>query len=162
MKSFTELTSVPHEVTKKAIRWLSRQHEEVFVEIFKKQKHHFYRLKSKDTGNDLLRLSSVAFIISVVEAYRDYLQYTTKNRTADLSHMKQSSRIRAKVLKKQCSSPKLEKLLLRKNLLLQLIESEGLSFREVSKYLNRYHRFKVSQTLVGKAYKLLKKGENNV
>ena len=161
MRPITELTQVAHVKAKKAMRWAVLQNEEVLVEVFKSQKHHFYRFKSRDIDDDLLRLSVAAFIVSAVEIHESYLQRSSKNRTGDLRQTKQSSRVRAKVLKKQKTSLKLEKLLLKKSLLLQLIESEGLSYRKVSEYLKRYHHFKVSHTLIREVYKKIK-GNSNV
>jgi hypothetical protein len=155
MLSLLDLTRQPSAKIKKAIKWSAHQNEEILLELFKFQKKTFFKLKFTAPDVDLIVLSAAAYVIAVVDIHEQYLDHSSKNRTGDLTKTRSSSRLRAKALKKKKSSPKFEKLLLKKNLLLQLIETEGLSYRETSKYLMRYHNIDISHTLVGKAYNIL-------
>ena len=147
----------------KSLRWFSRQNNALKLEIFKSQKQYFYKLKNIiEHEVDLTLLTAAAFEIACFEIYQLTLAQNKKNKILTLKGVKPITKLRAKQVKQPNLAAKWEKLLNLKNVVTQLIEQESFSYRQVSTYLLRVHKFKVSHTLISKFYKNTTKGDENV
>jgi len=149
-----------HEV-KSAFKWVSRQNEELVIEIFKSTKSYFYKQKNLHPNTDVSILSAAAFLQAVTETKKICSIKRKKEKDLKLHSIKSPIPIRVKHLKRRERSVKYERLLNLKSVILKLIETEGSSYRQVSAYLKRYHHFDVSHTMIGQVYKKLK-GIDNV
>lgn len=153
-------TAVSHKDRQKSLRWLAHQNDLIVLEIFKLKKNHFHRLKNAKTSQDLVLLDVIAFYSAIKELVQQSSLINRKNRSGNFGFMRKISQTRAKQLRKPRLSKKREKLLNMQRIVLNLIENEGYSLRNVSNYLLRYHRLSVSHTEIGKFYHSLKGAEN--
>jgi hypothetical protein len=151
-------TKISESDRKRLCRWFCQQNLEVTFEVFKTQKKHFFRLKEqhRPEQEDLNILSAAAFFLSVKEVYETIHGQNRKNHNFDLSQVSSATKLRAKQIKTKKRGDKYEKLLNLKNVVMSLIDDQGLSYRQASQYLSKYHRFSVSHTLIGEFYKNLK------
>lgn len=153
------MTKISIDDRQKSLRWLSRQNDLVIYDVFKLQKSHFHRLKSQNIDDDLLLLSAASLFLALKEVISMSNPVKRKNRSADFGFLRQISKNRAKQFRKPRQKIKFEKLLNLQSVVITLIEAEKYSYRNVSKYLEKYHKFEVSHTTIGDFYVELKGGE---
>jgi hypothetical protein len=144
----------------RSLRWLSRQNDLLILEIFKAQKNHFHRIKSEFSEQDLVVVTIASLFISIKEVIETTTATNRKNRSSSFSFLKKVGQIRAKQHQKPRQKIKQQKLLNLQSVITGLIENEKYSFRDISSYLLKYHRFEVSHTSVRKFYVSLKKEKN--
>ncbi|TDA63241.1 hypothetical protein E0765_08540 [Sulfuricurvum sp. IAE1] len=158
--SINTKTVISYKDRQKSIRWLAHQNDQIILDVFKLKKNHFYRLKNVETSQDIVLLDVIAFYLAIKEIVQQSVSINRKNRSKNFGFMRKISQTRAKQLRKPRLSKKREKLLNMQGIILNLIENEGYSLRNVSNYLLTYHRFSVSHTEIGKFYHSLKGAEN--
>lgn len=144
----------------KSLGWLSRQNDFVIYDIFKLQKNHFHRLKSQNTDDDLILLAICALFLALKESILSSQIPKRKHRSGDFSFLRQVTTNRAKRFRKSRKKIKYEKLLNLQSVILSLVNDNGYSYREVSKYLMRYHKFDVSHTMIRNFYRSIKEVDN--
>lgn len=132
------LTKMPESVQNQQIRFFSRVDVETKLNILKEQRKQFHVLKSfhEDVDKSLLTLSSLIIAISL-EA--------SKLEKVNLNVIKLKS-------KKIRDNVKRQKLLIYWSLVRELKKGENLSFREISKYLKKYHRLEISYSTIQKVW----------
>lgn len=140
----------------KSLRWLSRQNDLVIYDLFKLQKNHFHRLKSQNTDYDLILLSIASLFLALKESILSSQVPNRKNKNSDFSFLRQVSKNRAKQFRKPRKKLKQERLLNLQSVILGLVNNDGYSYREVSEYLLKYHKFEVSHTMIGDFYRSMK------
>jgi len=145
----------------KSLKWLSKQNDLVVYEIFKIQKKHFHRFKSGYQNENPILMAQVSFFQALREYISDSEDLNRKNRSNNFSYIKKVSKNRAKQFRKSRLNPKHEKLLNLQNVVLNLRDNEGYSSRQVSAYLLKIHKFKISHTEILKFEKLIKKGKEH-
>jgi len=145
---------------KKSLRWLSRQNDLVIYDIFKLQKNHFHRLKSHNANDDLILLSIASLFLALREIITASSVVKRKNRGSDFGFLRQISKNRAKQFCKARKKEKYEKLMDFQSVVSSLREQERCSYREISEYLLKTHKFKVSHTTIGSFYKKLKESHH--
>lgn len=144
-------TGISHS-DRKSWHWLSRQNELLFMAVFQAKKSHFYRIKAQGTVQDLVMIDLIAFILAIKEIMDESSLPKRKNRSVDLSKLRKIGAIRAKQFRKVRSNTKREKLLNLHGVIMNLIEIEKYSYRDVAQYLKTYHRFSISHTAVRSFY----------
>lgn len=140
----------------KSLRWLSHQNELVIYDVFKLQKNHFHRLKSQKTDDDLILLAICSLFLALKEAISSAQIPNRKHKSGDFGFLRQVSKNRAKQFRKARKKAKHEKLFDLQSVVLNLIDNEKYSYREVSGYLLKYHKFGVSHTMIGDFYRSMK------
>lgn len=150
-KKITSYTKLSYEARTKSLRWLSRQNEALIHFAFQKQKEHFFALSRKDE-NDKSILYLAALYLAADELYNAQKRLNSKSKSLNLYDVKDTTSVQAKAFKKSHISRKYDKLLNIQNKIIMLIENEKFSFREVSEFIEKYHRFSVSHTLIHKFY----------
>lgn len=153
-------TAISHKDRQKSIRWLAKQNDQIIFDVFKLKKNHFHRFKNIEKEQDLIMLDILAFYMAVKELILQSTLTNRKNRSGNFGFMRKISQTRAKQMRKSRLSKKREKLLNMQGIILNLIENECYSLRNVSNYLLRYHRFSISHTEIGKFYHSLIGTEN--
>lgn len=149
LDQYTKLSSSQR---RKSLKWLSRQSEELLLVSFERQRDEYFKLSKIDEDNkSLLYLS--AFYISVYGLYSTLNGKQGKNRAMNIGEVKDVTSLQAKQFKRHLDSEKWDKLLNLKSKILKLKDDEGLSFRELSEFLLRYHRLEVSHTYVANFYR---------
>lgn len=143
---------------KRLCRWLARQNLEIMYEVFRMQKSHFHRLKDMHTDADLTSLSAASFMQALKMIHEGCVGMNRKNKSHDLMSTSKTTRLRAKQFANSSVRIKYEKLMNLRSVVMNLIEVHGYSYRQVSGYLEKYHRLSVSHTLIGKFYRELKEG----
>lgn len=161
MTNIYTLTGLSDEQLKQNCRWFCQQGQPLKVDIFKVQKREFYRQKGNYPDVDLSLISLSAFYLAIAQVKQQVSSFSSKNRDDDLSGVAQTTRLRAKQHKNHKQRPKYQKLLNLQSVLLTLIDKEAYSYRDVASYIQRYHHFEVSHTLVGKVYNIIKGGDND-
>jgi hypothetical protein len=156
--NITTTTKLSVSDRQKSLRWLSRQNDLILYEVFKAQKNHFFRLKADGTSEDMIILSICSLFLALKEVITalDGSQTGRKNKSNDFSFLKKVTNLKAKQHKKSRRSAKYEKLLNLQSVICMLIDNEGYSFRDVSDYLLKKHRFEVSHTTIRQFYNSLK------
>ncbi len=140
----------------KSLRWLSRQNDLVIYDVFKAQKNHFHRLRSQNTEDDLILLSIASLFLALKGSILSSQSPRQKHRSGDFGFLRQVSKSRAKQFRKPRRKAKYEKLMNLQSVVLTLIEQNNYSYREVARYLMKYHKFEVSHMSIGRFYKTLK------
>lgn len=150
------LTKTSTSDRQKSLRWLSRQNELVIYDVFKVQKNHFYRLKSQNTDDDLILLAICSLFLALKEVILSAQIPNRKHKSGDFGFLRQLSKNRAKQFRKPRKKEKNERLSDLQSVVLNLIDNEKYSYREVSGYLLKYHKFEVSHTMIGDFYRSIK------
>lgn len=128
------------------IRLFSKVDYEMKIKILKHQKSLFHKLKQQNKGrsNEELMLTSLVHAIKEMTLSLD-----------DISL--KSFTIRGKNIK---SEIKKEKLLSYWAIVKTLRERENMSFRQISKYFLKYHKFEVSYSTIQKTWNKIERKEN--
>lgn len=138
------------------MKWVVNQGEEIALMAFEKQKDYLFNLSKSNEENRSILYQS-ALYMAANNLYSLYNAQTSKNRDMDINAIKGVTKIQAKKFKKKSKSEKFDKLLNMKNKILILKNEENLSFREISKFLKRYHRLEVSHTYLATFYNIQEK-----
>lgn len=139
-----QLLKLTNEQQKQTLRVFSKMPLESRVKVFEWHKKMIYELKDKHREVDISILSYTSFILAVN-------QYITD--TTDID--KNTLALRATSIRKFA---KREKLLSKWALIKELRNVKGLSFRQIAKYLKKYHKLEVVHSTV---YDLWKELEYN-
>ncbi|MFA6188326.1 MAG: hypothetical protein WC680_03505 [Sulfuricurvum sp.] len=145
----------------KLLKWVARQNDLIILEIFKLKKNHFHRLKANENINDIVLLDAMSFFLAVKELIEQSKMINRKNRSGNFGFLRKVGQIRAKQLRKPRKNIKNEKLLNLQQIVVDLIEVEKYSYRDVSSFMIKVHRFSVSHVKIGTFYKTIKKGKKN-
>jgi len=148
-------TKMPMKRRKKVLKWLTNQNEEIILMAFERQKEFFFSLsKVNEENRSILYLS--ALYMAANNLYSLYHAQANKNRDMDIHAVQGVTHMQAQKLKKNMASYKYDKLLNLRNKILALKDEEYLSFRQISKFLKRYHRMEVSHSYIAKFYNEMK------
>lgn len=134
---------------------MAKQNEELLLLAFEKQKEYYFKLSHKNETNKSI-LYFAAFCIAVEEIYHSIASQKRKNKVLNLDDIKDTTKIQAKQFKQSRKSETYDKLLNLKSKIIALIEEENLSFRQVSLFLKKYHKFEVSHSYIATFYKKMK------
>lgn len=152
----TAYTKLSLEKRQKVLRWLARQNESILHFAFQKQKEHFFVLSKKDE-NDKSILYVAALYLAANELYNAQSGLNSKSKSNNIDDIANLTSLQAKAFKKTHISHKYDKLVNIQAKIIALIESENFSFREVARFLEKYHRLEVSHTLIHRFYQEMKK-----
>ncbi len=143
-KEIEKITKMHAEQHNQLLRFFLRVDLQTRLKIFKTQKEIFFKLKNlhKDIDNATLTYSSL--IISILRERKN------SNSNAKIFKAKKFRR-----------SSKKEKILEKWAIIKNLKSDEKLSFRQISAYLQKYHRFYVSYSLIYKIWTKLEEKKIN-
>lgn len=129
------ITKMNQETQNQMIRTFTKLDISVKVDIFKEQKVIFHKLKNIHfiTDNSILTYASFVLAIKLIISKTDQVNL-------------KAIKLRTKNAKKQ--NQKREKLLSYWSVIKTLKLEQNYSFREISDYLLKYHRFEVSYSLI--------------
>ena len=131
----------------KILRWLAKQNEEMILLAFEKQKTHLFKLnRIKEDNRSIIYLS--AMYLAIEELYLAGKLSLSKNKGGDLKDIQDITEIQAKGFKKNTEAPKIERLLNLKSKMIALRNEQNMSYRDISKFLKKYHRLDVSHSTV--------------
>lgn len=140
-------TGLSHEIRTKSLRWLARQPEPMILEAFIKQKEHYFTLSQRNEAN-----KSILYLSSLYKAAHDLYtrsnQAAKKNRHENIDDVEDVTSIHVLQHTKHIPSPKMERMLNLKNKILRLRYQEKMSYRDISDFLRKFHRFEVSHTTI--------------
>lgn len=148
-------TGLSHETRTKSLRWLTRQNEGVQLIAFEKQKDFLFGFSNIDEENRSV-LYLAAYIMAANSLYLILGQKKRKNKVTSLDKVSDIARLQATQFRHEQRAEKFEKLLNLQGKIVNLIEKEKLSYREVSRFLKTYHRFEVSHSYIATFYHELK------
>lgn len=152
LNKYTKLSPLTRE---QSIKWIVKQNEELILYAFERQKDYFFRIsKHEEENKSLIYLS--AFYLAADELYNLHHGKKGKNKVTNIDDIGDKTMMQIKHFKQEKPSVKYDRLLNLKRKILTLIEKENFSYREVSGFLKKYHRFDVSHTLIGKFYNDIK------
>ena len=129
------ITKMNQETQNQMIRTYTKLDISVKVDVFKEQKVIFHKLKNIHFITDNSILTYASFVLAVEVVIKNTNQVNLK-----------AIKLRTKNAKKQ--NQKREKLLSYWSVVKTLKLEQNYSFREISDYLLKYHRFEVSYSLV--------------
>jgi len=139
----------------KAFRWLARQNQALILEAFEKQKEYYFSLSKIDEPNkSILYLS--ALYLAAVELHQILIEQKRKNKVLDIQGVHDPTALQVKQFRQRASGEKWNRLVNLKGKIVLLVEQEGLSFREISRFLSTYHRLNVSHSYIATFYHALK------
>lgn len=129
------ITKMNQETQNQMIRTFTKLDISVKVDVFKEQKVIFHKIKNIhfNVDNSILTYASFVLAIKLI---------VSKTNEVNLKAIK----LRTKNTKKQ--NQKREKLLSYWSVIKTLKNEQNYSFREISDYLLKYHRFEVSYSLI--------------
>lgn len=135
LKNCEIITKMNQKTQNQMIRAFTKLDISVKVDIFKEQKVIFHKLKNIHfiTDNSILTYASFVLAIKLIISKTDQVNL-------------KAIKLRTKNAKKQ--NQKREKLLSYWSVVKTLKLEQNYSFREISDYLLKYHRFEVSYSLV--------------
>jgi len=142
------------------LRFFSRINIDMRVEIFEYHKKIFYRLKQVHKNKSHAVLSYCAFILSIQKFVNELEKMDLKDyENLSLEDIKKISQKKANLflIKKSRKKTKRDKLIGYWAIVKSLKNDEKFSFRQISEYLKKYHKFEVGHTLI---YTLWKEFEN--
>jgi hypothetical protein len=144
-------TGLSYETRTKSLRWLARQNEELQLVAFEKQKDFLFGLsRQQEENRSILYLAS--YIMAADALHRVLVRKDRKNKAIELHEIPDATRIQVKQFKQAQRAEKFEKLLNLRGKIVKLIEEEKLSYREVSRFLQTYHRLEVSHSYIATFY----------
>lgn len=129
------ITKMNQETQNQMIRTYTKLDISVKVDVFKEQKVIFHKLKNIHFITDNSILTYASFVLAIEVVIKNTNQVNLK-----------AIKLRTKNAKKQ--NQKREKLLSYWSVIKTLKLEQNYSFREISDYLLKYHRFEVSYSLV--------------
>jgi len=129
------ITKMNQETQNQMIRTFTKLDISVKVDIFKEQKVIFHKLKNIHFITDNSILTYASFVLAIEVVIKNTNQVNLK-----------AIKLRTKNAKKQ--NQKREKLLSYWSIIKTLKLEQNYSFREISDYLLKYHRFEVSYSLI--------------
>ena len=129
------ITKMNQETQNQMIRTYTKLDISVKVDVFKEQKVIFHKLKNIHFITDNSILTYASFVLAIEVVIKNTNQVNLK-----------AIKLRTKNAKKQ--NQKREKLLSYWSIIKTLKLEQNYSFREISDYLLKYHRFEVSYSLV--------------
>ena len=129
------ITKMNQETQNQMIRTYTKLDISVKVDVFKEQKVIFHKLKNIHFITDNSILTYASFVLAIEVVIKNTNQVNLK-----------AIKLRTKNAKKQ--NQKREKLLSYWSVVKTLKLEQNYSFREISDYLLKYHRFEVSYSLV--------------
>ena len=129
------ITKMNQETQNQMIRTFTKLDISVKVDVFKEQKVIFHKLKNIHFITDNSILTYASFVLAIEVVIKNTNQVNLK-----------AIKLRTKNAKKQ--NQKREKLLSYWSVIKTLKNEQNYSFREISDYLLKYHRFEVSYSLV--------------
>ena len=129
------ITKMNQETQNQMIRTFTKLDISVKVDVFKEQKVIFHKLKNINFIADNSILTYASFVLAIEVVIKNTNQVNLK-----------AIKLRTKNAKKQ--NQKREKLLSYWSVVKTLKLEQNYSFREISDYLLKYHRFEVSYSLV--------------
>jgi hypothetical protein len=142
------ITKINEESQKKNLRFFTKLTEEKQLEILERQRQIFRDLKRngkyKEVSNQLITLAS---LIQAIDECKKKMNDVKIN----------SIKYRAKKTK---TEQKKEKLLQYWSIVVQLKEDEDYSFRAISEYLYKYHRFEVSHSTINNCWNQIETEKN--
>lgn len=135
LKNCEIITKMNQETQNQMIRTYTKLDISVKVDVFKEQKVIFHKLKNIHfiTDNSILTYASFVLAIKLIISKTDQVNL-------------KAIKLRTKNAKKQ--NQKREKLLSYWSVVKTLKLEQNYSFREISDYLLKYHRFEVSYSLI--------------
>ena len=129
------ITKMNQETQNQMIRTYTKLDISVKVDVFKEQKVIFHKLKNIHFITDNSILTYASFVLAIEVVIKNTNQVNLK-----------AIKLRTKNAKKQ--NQKREKLLSYWSVIKTLKNEQNYSFREISDYLLKYHRFEVSYSLI--------------
>lgn len=129
------ITKMNQETQNQMIRTFTKLDISVKVDVFKEQKVIFHKLKNIHFITDNSILTYASFVLAIKVVIKNTNQVNLK-----------AIKLRTKNAKKQ--NQKREKLLSYWSVVKTLKLEQNYSFREISDYLLKYHRFEVSYSLI--------------
>lgn len=131
---FNKITQSSYDTQNKKLRLFAKVNLSSKLEIIKEQKPLFHKLKNtyEDVDNSTLTYASLILAIDKFEKQKN---------SVNLKAIKLRS-------KKQRANIKREKLLSYWSIVKTLKYDEELSFRDISDYLKKYHKFEVSYSFI--------------
>jgi len=127
----THLLKLAEVEQKTLLRAFARGSVELRVDVFKLQKNIFYELRQKNKEQKLEIISYCAFVLAIKKIFEND------------ENIKREFKFKWKI-----KNSKKEKLLNLWAIILNLKNEQNYSFRDISKYLKKYHRFEVSHTSI--------------
>lgn len=152
LNTYTKLSPLKRS---QSLKWIAKQNEELILYAFEKQKNYLFKLSKYEEANKSILYQS-AFCLAADELYNLHHAKKGKNKVMNLNEIGDRTTMQIKHFKREQPTVKYDRLLNLKGKILTLIDEEGFSYREVSKFLKKYHRFEVSHTLIGKFYNDMK------
>jgi len=144
-------TKLSEKRRKKVFKWIVNQNEEVILIAFESQKEHLFKLsKLGEKNKSILYLS--AMYMAADHLHSAYYNQNSKSRGIDINAVKGATKLQVKQFKQNVPSVKYDKLLNLKNKIMVLKDDENLSFRQISQFLLKYHRLKVSHSYIATFY----------
>jgi hypothetical protein len=135
LKNCEIITKMNQETQNQMIRTFTKLDISVKVDVFKEQKVIFHKLKNIHFITDNSILTYASFVLAIEVVIKNTNQVNLK-----------AIKLRTKNAKKQ--NQKREKLLSYWSVIKTLKLEQNYSFREISDYLLKYHRFEVSYSLI--------------
>ena len=135
LKNCEIITKMNQETQNQMIRTYTKLDISVKVDVFKEQKVIFHKLKNIHFITDNSILTYASFVLAIEVVIKNTNQVNLK-----------AIKLRTKNAKKQ--NQKREKLLSYWSVIKTLKNEQNYSFREISDYLLKYHRFEVSYSLI--------------
>jgi len=136
----------------KILRWLSKQNEDIILYAFEKQKEQLFKLNHiKEENRSILYLS--AMYLAINELYQTSRSPLSKNRSGDLSNIQDVTNLQIKQFKKDYDSQKIDQMLNLKGKLITLKNDEKMSYRDMAKFLKKFHRLDISHTTIHTFFK---------
>ncbi|MFA7084953.1 MAG: hypothetical protein WC141_10560 [Arcobacteraceae bacterium] len=151
-----QATACSIEKRKKLVSWFSRQNTAVQIEVFIEQRNQFFKLNNRNAKMEIVSLAS--FLLAIDLFYQKEKNGNKKNKSQNIDLIRNISQFEVKKHKKIRIKEKREKLL---NIwsVVQKLKSEEYSFRDISKYIRKRHRFDASHTYIIRLWKELEKNE---
>lgn len=137
------ITKMSEEVQKQKLKFFVKCDERTKLEIISIQREIFRKIKNnenyREASNQLITLASLILAIELC---------LKKMNSIKINSIKQRS-------KKRKANQKKERLLQYWSIVVQLKEDEDYSFRAISEYLYKFHRFEVSHSTINNLWNVI-------
>ena len=147
-ENIIKYTSLTVSNIKKLDSFFKNQNLEIKIDIFLEKRNEFFKIKNLNQSAEFSALDIASFYLAINNFYKLKEKSMTKNKTMSTSEIKKFNDYTIKAsISKQKSSKKEDFLLDKSSIIIDLIAKKR-SFREISKYLQQYHKTKISHTYI--------------
>lgn len=141
-------TRISISILKKLDFFFKNQNIEIKNDIFIEKRNEFFKLKNENPSANFSALELAAFYNAIQKFYNLKEKATMKNKTMSTAEIKRYENFIIRSSEKSKKISKKENFLLDKSSIINSLFIEHRSYREISIFIKKHHKIKISHTYI--------------